>query len=129
MAKYVEAGATTSFFNCFVGIDKFLSPVSPQPNFEITDDTNSASDFPTNELDVETDADGFLQEATFDGDESMESHQASERIPQKESRPLVTFDREKPNAKKPFQLKGRLRQNGVSRFKPLKINDSRHFSF
>lgn len=130
MAKYVEAGVTTRFFNWFIGIDK--PPDLAQPIVELIDGQNDINLVPglaTDDLDHVTDSDELIQEAIVDDEDFMESHQASKSVPGKENRRPITFDNKKSTEKKPFQMKGRLRRHGVSRFKPLNRNDSRHFSF
>lgn len=111
MAKFIEAGATTRFFHCYVRIDKGFDPFVPQQN-----DINVMPDIATDDLDQAADTDDMHQEATTN-DEIFQQTIAT-----------ITIANNKQSGKKPFQLKGRLSQH-VSRFKRLKPNDSCHFSF
>lgn len=132
LAKYIETGATTHFFNWYIGIDKNLDVDLPQPTVLVVDHQNNddlVPDFTTDELDQVADTDEMIQEATINNESFTESNQASVNMLGKENQQPVTMDNKMPSGKKPFQLKGRLPQRGISRFKPLNRNDSRRFSF
>lgn len=106
MAKYVEVGATTRFFNCFIGIDKQHNPNSPQSIAELVDDQNDINvvpEFATDDFDHVTDTDETIQEAIANDEDVTESHEAPDRGPGKENRQPITFDNKKTAGKKPFQ--------------------------
>lgn len=126
LAKYIEAGATTRFFNCYIGIDEHLDPDLPQNTGQ-----NNIDSMP-DELDqvaVGQDIDELIQEATINDENITESHQQTLSMLGEEYQQTITIDNKKPKGKKPFQLKGRLPQHGISRFKRSNQNDSHHFSF
>lgn len=131
MTKYVGIGATTRFFNCYVGIDKHPDLNMPQSTVELFDfqnDDDSLPDIVPNELNQATEFDDMAQDSTIDDEISTTNQRASTSILGKENRlPDVINDKER-RGKKPFQLKGRLPQ-GISVFKRSNANDSRHFSF